>query len=393
LATKKKADNSASARRLLIEEIAASVNNAMNGQLLIKGSEARQDVPHLSTGILSYDLALGGGWAANQWNEIVGEESSGKTALAYKTIAANQAQDPEFLALWVAAEEYVPEYAQSFGVDLERLWVVETNEMEKALELVLKAVQNRAVDCVVIDSLPALVTNTETDKAMDEASVATGAQILSRFFKKCTSAQRRSMLAGEEDRPCTLIAINQWRDKIGVMFGDPRTTPGGKAKNYYFFTRVEVRRDDWIAEVKSNLDSRVGQVIKMRVFKNKTFRPQQVAQVDFFFADSPILGMKMGDFDTVKDTVNVCLALDVFEGRYKFNGEKIASNKEELYDRVREDLGLQRDLTKAAHMAMFDRSASLSTTVVTESTNEPSLDEVAEDFAEVLDIEPVEEDE
>lgn len=338
--------------RALIEELAAEINKKYGEDILIKGSDAKEEVPHTSTGVLAFDLALGGGWAANQWNEIVGEESSGKTAIAYKTIAANQAKDPEYLALWVAAEEYVPDYAASFGVDLERLWVVETNEMEAALDLVLKAVENRAVDCVVLDSLPALVTETEVNKAMDEASVATGAQILSRFFKKCAKAQRRSLT--EADRPCTLIAINQWRDKIGVMFGDPRTTPGGKAKNYYYFIRVEVRRDEWIAEG-SKLDTRVGQTIKMRVMKNKTYRPQQVAQADFYFADTHYF--RKGDFDTVKDVVNVALALELFEGRYKFNGERIASKKEELYDVVRQDLGLQQAIRDAAMAAVLGEEA------------------------------------
>jgi recombination protein RecA len=332
----------------LIEELAAEINKKYGEDILIRGSSAKQEVPHTTTGVLAFDLALGGGWASNQWNEIVGEESSGKTAIAYKTIAANQAKDPEWLALWVAAEEYVPEYAASFGVDLERLWVVETNEMESALDLVLKAIDNRAVDCVVIDSLPALVTETEVNKAMDEASVATGAQILSRFFKKCAKAQRRSLT--EDDRPCTLIAINQWRDKIGVMYGDPRTTPGGKAKNYYYFIRVEVRRDEWISEG-SKLDTRVGQSIKMRVMKNKTYRPQQIAQADFYFADT--VGFRKGDFDVAKDIVNVALALELFEGRYKFNGERIATKKEELYEIVRQDLGLQRALRDAAMEAVL----------------------------------------
>lgn len=335
-----------------LDEIADEINKKLGEEILIKGSAAKAAVPHVSTGVLAYDLALGGGWAANQWNEIVGEESSGKTAIAYRTIAANQQRDPEWLALWVAAEEYVPDYAASFGVDLDRLWVVETNEMESALELVLKAVENRAVDCVVIDSLPALVTETEVNKSMDEASVATGAQILSRFFKKCAKAQRRSMT--DEDRSCTLIAINQWRDKIGVMYGDPRTTPGGKAKNYYYFTRVEVRRDEWISEG-SKLDTRVGQTIKMRVMKNKTYRPQQIAQADFYFADT--YGFRKGEFDTVKDIVNVALALELFEGRYKFEGERIASKKEELYDIVRQDLGLQARLRDAATTAVLGDKA------------------------------------
>lgn len=327
-----------------IDEIADEINKAMGLDIMVKGSNALPEVPRLSTGILSFDLALGGGWAANQWNEIVGEESSGKTAIAYRTIAAAQEADPNFLALWVAAEEYVPSYAKSFGVDTDRLWVIETNAMEDALSMVLKAVENRAVDLVVIDSIPALVTATEVKKDMDEASIATGAKILSNFFKKSAKAQRRSLT--EDERPCTLIAINQWRDQIGVMFGDPRTTPGGKAKNYFYFIRMEVRRDEWITEG-SSIDKRVGQSIKVRAFKNKTYRPHQVATVDFYFADTE--GYKMGEFDTIKDIVNVCLALDVFEGRYKFEGERIATKKEDLYTAVRADLDLQKKLIDMAH--------------------------------------------
>jgi recombination protein RecA len=344
-------------RWAVIEEIAEAVNKKFGEDLLLKGSSARMEIPHTTTGVLAFDLALGGGWASNQWNEIIGEESSGKTAIAYQTVAANQALDPEYLVMWVAAEEYVPTYAASFGVDLDRLWVVETNEMETALDLVLKAIENRAVDMVVLDSLPALVTETEVNKAMDEASVATGAQILSRFFKKCAKAQRRSLTA--DDRPCTMLAINQWRDKIGVLYGDPRTTPGGKAKNYYYFIRVEVRRDEWISEGTA-LDTRVGQTMKMRVIKNKTYRPQQIAQADFYFADSGT--HHKGEFDKAKDIVNVALALELFEGRYRFEGERIAANKADLYAVVGSDPALQERL----HAAAIEAGLSRPSTVVQE---------------------------
>ena len=114
-----------------------SIINAMNKKygdgVIVKGSEVRELMPRITTGILAYDLMLGGGWPANQWSEIIGEESSGKTALAYKTIATNQALDPDFTALWIAAEEYVPDYAKSIGVDLDRLWVVESNIMEQEI--------------------------------------------------------------------------------------------------------------------------------------------------------------------------------------------------------------------------------------------------------------------
>lgn len=366
-----------------LQELASDINKKMKAPILILGSSARQEVPHITTGILAYDLALGGGWAKNQWNEIVGLESSGKTALCYKTIAANQALDPDFIALWVAAEEYVPSYAASFGVDLDRMWVVETNEMEPALDLVLKAVANRAVDLVVLDSLPSMVTLTEMNKDMDEPSVATGAQILSRFFKKSAVAQRRSLT--DEERGCTMIAINQWRDKIGVMFGDPRTTPGGKAKNYYFFTRMEVTNAEWIKE-SSSIEDRVGQTIKTRVFKNKTYRPQQVAQVDFYFADTKNGAFKMGQFDTIKDIVNVCLSLGVIERRgatYSFNehtwrGKDCATTI--IPDAVREDLDLQRLLKDAAFAAVAEKDKM--TAPVGELGYEVDLDEDVEDVTD-----------
>jgi recombination protein RecA len=331
-----------------MEEIMSS--SKMEDGSVVKGSEARPEVPRATSGLLAVDLALGGGWPLNSWNEIIGEESSGKTALAYKAIAANQAIDPNWTALWVAAEDYVSEYAEAIGVDPDRMWVVDTNDMEKVLDLILRTLSNRAVDAIVIDSLPSLLTAVEANKAMDEASVATGAQLLSKFFRKSSKAQRRSML-DPDDRPCLLLAINQWRDKIGVMYGDPRTTPGGKAKNYYYLTRVEVRRDEWIAGPTKDIEDRVGQVIKIRTIKNKTHRPQQAAVADFYFTEHG--GFGKGDFDVAKDIVNVCLALEAFEGRYKWNGVKIANKRDELYDVVRQDLGLQAELREYALSTLY----------------------------------------
>ena len=340
----------APAARLSIEEIADQINKKMGTDILILGASAIETVPRLSTGILSLDLGLGGGWATNQWNEVVGPESSGKTALVFKTIAHNQAVNPDFTAMFVAAEEYVPSYARSFGVDTDRLWVVESNDMETVFDLVVKAAENRVVDLIVIDSLPALMTDAEGDKDLEKGLVVSpGARIISTFFKKMGAAQRRS-LTDPTDRPCTYLMINQWRDQIGVMYGDPRITPGGKAKNYYYFIRLEVSRDEWI-QTGSDLSTRVGQTIAMKTLKNKTHRPQQRAQCDFYFADAP--GFKKGQFDTVKDVVNVALALDLFEGRYKFNGERIANKKEELYQAVREQPKLYAQLCEAAHIAML----------------------------------------
>lgn len=299
-------------------------------------------MPRITTGILAYDLMLGGGWPLNQWSEIIGEESSGKTALAYKTIAANQTINPDFVAMWIAAEAYVPQYARAIGVDLDRLWVVETNIMEQVYDLIIKALDNRAVDMIVIDSLPSLVPGDESEKMMEEFTVGLGARLTGKFFRKSSKAQRRSLI--NEDRPCTGLVINQWREKIGVMWGDNRTTPGGKAKNFHYFSRVEVKRDEWIKEK----DEAIGQTIKARTIKNKTYRPQQTAVVDFYFTSTG--GFRLGEFDVVKDVVNIGIAINLItrSGPYYSYADKKWQGKDALVLAIREDLDLQQTLKKEA---------------------------------------------
>lgn len=347
-------------RYATLTELANAVNKKYGDDTMILGSAARKDVPRLSTGILAYDLAFGGGWPINQWSEVIATPTFGKTALMYKTIAHNQAIDPEFTCLFVAAESYVKSYAEAIGVDTDRLWVMESNEMEPCFELVLKAVANRAVDMVVLDSIPAFVTISEIDKDMLEATQpGNTAKIISTFLKKCRRAQRRSLV--NEERGCTLIALNSWRDAIGVKYGDPRTTPGGKAKDQEFFLRVELTRDEWITEGSTN-DDRVGQTIKARVVKNKLSSPQQSGQVDFYFKNTEKGGFKLGQFDTIKDVVNVSLALKVIKraggtytfGDYKWRGKDCA--KEIIPAEVREDMDLQRKLIAACHEAYAHRN-------------------------------------
>lgn len=331
-----------SEQRETLESIVASINKKYGEDIIVQGNRVKEEVPRITTGILAFDLMLGGGWPMNQWSEIIGDESSGKTALAYKTIAANQAADPDWIAMWVAAEEFVPDYAKAIGVDLERLWVVETNVMEHAYDLIIRAMENRAVDCIVLDSLPALVPGDEAEKMMEEFSVGLGARLTGKFFRKSSKAQKRSLI--NEDRGCTGLIINQWREKIGVMYGDPRTTPGGKAKNFHYFVRVEVKRDEWLKDK----DEPVGQTIRGRTMKNKTYRPQQVAQVDFYFANSH--GFSLGEFDVIKDVVNICIATEIITrtgAYYNYGGQKW-QGKDALLAGVREDLDLQADLKQKA---------------------------------------------
>ncbi|NDB56999.1 hypothetical protein EB001_00875 [bacterium] len=325
-----------------LASIVSAIQKKYGDDVLIKGSDIKEEVPRITTGILAYDLMLGGGWPLNQWSEIIGEESSGKTALAYKTIAANQAINPNFIAMWIAAETYVPQYARAIGVDLDRLWVVETNIMEQVYDLVIKALDNRAVDMIVIDSLPSLVPGDESEKMMEEFTVGLGARLTGKFFRKSSKAQRRSLI--NEDRPCTGLVINQWREKIGVMWGDNRTTPGGKAKNFHYFSRVEVKRDEWIKEK----EEAIGQTIKARTIKNKTYRPQQTAVVDFYFTSAG--GFRLGEFDVIKDVVNIGIAINLITRSgpyYSYNNQKW-QGKDALVLAIREDLDLQKKLKKEA---------------------------------------------
>jgi recombination protein RecA len=258
--------------------------------------------------------------------------------MAYKTIAANQALDPEFCALWIAAEDFVPDYAKSIGVDLDRLWIVENNIMEQVYDLAIRALDNRAVDMIVIDSLPALIPDAEAEKMMEEFTMGLGARLTGKFFRKSSKSQKRSLV--DEDRGCTGLIINQWREKIGVMWGDNRTTPGGKAKNFHYFCRVEVKRDEWLKEK----DETVGQTIKGRTIKNKTHRPQQSAVIDFYFADSE--HFSFGSFDVIKDMVNIGIASGLIERAgafYSYDGQRW-QGKEKVLDGIREDLDLQAKL-------------------------------------------------
>jgi recombination protein RecA len=286
---------------------------------------------------------LGGGWPLNQWNEIIGNESNGKTVMVLKTIAANQALDPDYHCLWVASEEFVPDWAATLGVDLKRVTLATTNVMEEAYQIVIDMLDARVVDAVVIDSLPALVPGEEDEKTMEQFAVGLGARLTGKFMRKSSKAQRRSLV--DEERNCLGLIINQWREKIGVTYGDPRTTPGGKAKNFHYFARVEVARDEWIKDK----DESIGQTIRARTIKNKTYRPQQTAQVDFYFADAR--GFHMGEFDTIKDVVNIGIAIDAVTragAYYRFDGQQW-QGKDALIQAVREDIDLQRQLKELAN--------------------------------------------
>ena len=142
----------AEARKLI-----AQLNKKFKGDVVVMASDIRGDIiPRITSGSTTLDFVLGGGFPGNQWNELIGEPSHGKTALALKTIAANQALNPDYTTVWVAAEQWVPEYAEMCGVDTERVIVIETSVMEEAYQAVIEFAESKSVDAIVIDSLPAL---------------------------------------------------------------------------------------------------------------------------------------------------------------------------------------------------------------------------------------------
>lgn len=336
--------------------LAAELNKRLGEGSVVLASDMRV-ARRYTSGSLSLDVALGGGWPGNQWAEVLGQESHGKTAIVLKTIAANQAVDPDFSTLWIAAEHYDVDQAAALGVDNSRVVVVPTQEMEVAYETMLQYAKARAVDCVVLDSYPALIAKEEEDKSMDEAVMALGARLTGKFFRKAGSATRRSLVL--EERPMLGFIINQYRDKIGAFspHGTPKTSPGGNAKNYAFYSRVEVTRDEWIEEATPGKGkTKVGQKIKIRTIKNKSAAPQQVAYVDFYFRDAAILGFSRGDYDMVKELVSMAVVYDVITrggATFRF-GEHKWTGKEPMFAAIRKDEVLSTEITSAVREIALD---------------------------------------
>lgn len=321
-----------------LAEVITKSNKRYGEGTLVRGDNLHsKEIRRCSTGSLAFDMMLGGGWPLNAWNEIIGQESNGKTVMVLKTIAANMAKDPDYECLWVASEDFVPDWAETLGVDLGRVVLANTNIMEEAYQICIDTLDARAVDAVVIDSLPALVPNEEDTKLMEEFAVGLGARLTGKFMRKSGKAQKRS-LTDADDRPCLGLIINQWREKIGVMFGDPRTTPGGKAKNFSYFTRVEVARDEWITDADK---VKVGLAIKARTIKNKTYPPQKVSVVDFYFDDLP--PFHKGEYDVVKEVWSLGMAYDIITmgggGMYSYGGEKW-KGKDAMWASLREEVDL-----------------------------------------------------
>jgi recombination protein RecA len=282
------------------------------GSIMRLGSKDVVPISVISTGSISFDAALGvGGVPRGRVIEIFGPESSGKTTITLQIIA--EAQKSGGLAAFVDAEHALdPAYAAKLGVDIDNLLVSQPDYGEQALEIVEALVRSNAIDVLVVDSVAALVPKAELDGEMGDSHMGLQARLMSQALRKLTGTVSKS-------RTC-LIFINQIREKIGVMFGNPETTTGGKALKFYSSVRIDIRR---IGAVKDG-DSVVGSRTKVKVVKNKVAAPFRDAEFDILYGEGI---SREGD---VLDLAVLHNIVDKSGAWYSYQGERIGQGRENV---------------------------------------------------------------
>ncbi len=297
---------------------------------------AHMQIETTPTGCLSLDMALGlGGVPKGRIIEVYGPESSGKTTVALHMVA--EVQKRGGIAGFIDAEHALdPVYAKNIGVDIDNLYISQPDNGEQALEITETMVRSGAVDIIIVDSVAALVPKAEIDGDMGDSHVGLQARLMSQALRKLTAVTSKSN--------CTVIFINQLREKIGVMFGNPETTTGGRALKFYSSIRLDVRR----VETLKQSGEMVGNRTKIKVVKNKIAPPFKEAEFDIMFGEGI---SKEGDIlDLAVNTVVV----NKSGAWYAYNGEKIGQGREnaksylkqnqavcqEIEERVREGFGL-----------------------------------------------------
>ena len=307
----KKSDiNNEDKEKALNEAIKQLEKQYGKGAVMRLGERSSVEVDVIPSGSLTLDIALGiGGYPKGRIVEIYGPESSGKTTLTLHAIAEVQKQGGR--AAFIDAEHAIdPVYARNLGVNIDELILAQPDSGEQGLEIAETLVRSGAIDLVVVDSVAALVPQVEIDGEMGDSQMGLQARLMSKALRKLSPVINKS--------ECTIIFINQLREKIGVMFGNPETTTGGRALKFYSSIRIEIRRSE---AIKQGVDV-VGNKVNIKVVKNKVSPPFKATQVDIIYGKGICRTGEVLDLAVTKDIVDKAGAW------YAYNGDKIGQGRE-----------------------------------------------------------------
>lgn len=292
--------------------------NYGKGAIMRLGEASRMQVATISTGALTLDLALGGGLPKGRVIEIYGPESSGKTTVALHALA--EVQKTGGVAAFVDAEHALdPVYAESLGVNIEELLVSQPDTGEMGLEVVDQLVRSSAVDLVVVDSVAALVPRAEIEGEMGDAHVGLQARLMSQALRKITGSIGKSQ--------CTVIFLNQLRQKIGISYGNPETTTGGNALKFYASVRLDIRR---IQTLKKGTEE-YGIRAKVKVAKNKVAPPFRIAEFDILF------GKGISTLGCLLDLAEQNGVITRKGAWYSYEGDNIGQGRDNTVQRMQDD--------------------------------------------------------
>ena len=309
------------------------------GSIMKLGDRGNVDIDVISTGSLAIDNCLGvGGLPRGRIIEIYGPESSGKTTLALQAIASCQKDGG--MAAFIDAEHAIdPKYAKALGVDIDELILSQPDSGEQALEITEVLIKSGAIDLIVIDSVAALVPQAELDGEMGDANVGLHARLMSKAMRKLAGAMNANN--------CTTIFINQLREKVGVMFGNPETTTGGRALKFYSTIRVEVRKSEAI----KNGSDVVGNKVNIKVSKNKVAPPFKTCQVEIYYGEG---------ISHVSEIISLGVELGIIEKAgswFSYNGEKIGQGQEAVRAFLKANPDKDEEITNRVKEMLFKKEA------------------------------------